>query len=108
MCSLQVEQRNAVLAVLKKNMHMIVHKDSGTDAALPFGHGLTESLKKLSSVLVVLEDYGLVDAAHHDMMQGAGDVQAGLSWHKMILSKVNGPIKRKARYEPTTPKLILA
>ncbi len=96
---------NAVLAALKKNMHMIAHKDPGIDTALPFSHRLTESLKKLGSVLVVLEDCGFVDAAHHDMMQGTGDVQSGLSWHRAILSKASRPVKGKARYEPTSPKV---
>ena len=97
--------RNAVLATLKKNMHMIAHKDPSIDTALPFSHRLTEALKKLSSVLVVLEDCGFVDTAHHNMVQGTGDVQSGLSWHGAILSKANRPVNGKARYEPTSPKV---
>jgi hypothetical protein len=83
--------RNAVLATLKKNMHMIAHKDPSIDTALPFSHRLTEALKQLGSVLVILEDCGFVDTAHHNMVQGTRDVQSGLSWHGAILLKANRP-----------------
>jgi hypothetical protein len=79
-----------------------VHKDPGIDAALPFTHSLPETLQKFGSILIVHEDWGFIDAAHHDMMQGAEDVQSRLPWHEAILSKAIRRVKYKACYEPAS------
>jgi hypothetical protein len=68
------------LPLLKKNMDVITHEDPSIDRAFALCDIPAQALKKTGLVLIVLEDNGLIDTPHHDMMQGAGDVQAGLTW----------------------------
>jgi hypothetical protein len=59
-------------------MGVIAHEDIGIDPAFALSDILNRALRKTGLVLIVLEDGGLIDTPHHDMMQGAGDIQAGL------------------------------
>lgn len=55
-------------------MGVVVHKYPGIDRAFPVDDVLAKPLKEQGLVLVVLEDIRLIDPAHHDMVQGAGDI----------------------------------
>jgi hypothetical protein len=75
------DRRYALFATLKEYMDVIAHEDPGIDPAFALSDILTQALQEFRLILFVFEDDGLIDTPHHDMMQGAGDVQAGLSWH---------------------------
>jgi hypothetical protein len=75
------DRGNTLFAAFKQNMDVITHEDPGIDRAFALCDILTQALQKTGLVLIVLEDDGLIDTPHHDMMQGARDVQAGLTWH---------------------------
>jgi hypothetical protein len=77
--------RNALFAAFEQNMDVIVHKDPGIDGTFAIIDCLPEALQETHPVLVVLENYGFVDAPHHDMVQCAGDIETGLTWHDEIL-----------------------
>jgi hypothetical protein len=44
-----------------------------------------KTIQELNSVEVILEDSGSIHTPDHDMVQGAGHVQSGFSWHVHIL-----------------------
>ena len=54
----------AVLAALEEDVDMNGREDPGADCAFPLCNVQTEAFKENGSVLVVLEDVGLVDALH--------------------------------------------
>ncbi|HWR72417.1 MAG TPA: hypothetical protein VN604_04570 [Nitrospirota bacterium] len=68
-------------------MDVIAHQNPGVDGALSLAYIQTKSLKEKASVLIVFEYGGFVDAPHHDMVQGAGYIEAGLARHESILLK---------------------
>jgi hypothetical protein len=49
-------------------MDVIVHKDPGIDGTFAIVDCLPEALKETHPVVVVLENYGFVDASHHDVV----------------------------------------
>ena len=44
-------------------------------------YGTTKPFEKAGLIFVVPEYFRFVEPSHHDVMQGAGDVQTGLAWH---------------------------
>ncbi len=64
---------------------MVVHEDPGIDGTFSVCNVLPKPLKKLRLVLIVVKYVGLVDSAHHDMVQGSGDVESRLAGHEVIL-----------------------
>ena len=73
--------RNAVFAAFKEDVDMVVHKRPCVDRAFPFFDVLAEPFEKTGLIFVVSEYFRFVDPSHHDVMQGAGDVQTGLASH---------------------------
>lgn len=64
---------------------MVVHEDPGIDGAFPLGNVLFEALQKACLILSIVEYVGFVDSPHHDMVQGAGNIQSCLAWHGVIV-----------------------
>jgi hypothetical protein len=74
-------------------MYVVVHKDPGIDGTFSLNNILAEALKKARFVFIVVKYVGLVDAPHHDMVQGSGYVQSRLSWHGGIVLQGGGFVK---------------
>lgn len=64
---------------------MVVHERPGVDNTAAFAYAITEALQKTGLILIIIEDNGLVDPAHHNVMKGAGSIETGLTWHERTL-----------------------
>ena len=83
---------------------MIVHKDPGVDEAFSLNDVLAQSFQKQCFVPVIFENVGLIDPAHHDVMQCAGGVKASLAWHEAILCVLLSLVKSYALNASTSPR----
>ena len=98
--------RDAVLAAPEEDMDVIVHEDPGKDGTAAFGDVLSEPFEESRLVLVVLEDGGFIDPTHHDMVQGAGDIQSCLAGHGETIGERNNAVKQNALKASTSLKLL--
>jgi hypothetical protein len=79
----------ALLAALKQDVYVIAQEDPGVDGAFALSDIVAEAFQEKGSVLVVIEDGRFVDAPHHDMMQGTGNIQSGLSRHELAYRTIH-------------------
>jgi hypothetical protein len=93
----------AVLAALEKDVYVVIHEDPGIDGTVALCNILPESFKKTGFILIIAEYGGLVDSSHHDVVQGAGDVESGLAGHGVIVLKKEGIVKLIDRSVSTSP-----
>ena len=84
---------NTLLTAFEEEMEMIVHEHPGVDGTSPLDDVLAEPLNEQGFVLVIFEDVGFIYPANHDVVQGARDVQPGLTWHRATLSDFPGDVK---------------
>lgn len=82
---------------------MVVHEDPGVDRAFSFCDVFPQPFQKAGLVLVICEDIGFVDPAHHDVMQGAGGVEAGFARHGLSIVYESSGVKRFALNASTSP-----
>jgi hypothetical protein len=78
-------RRNSQIAALKQNVDMGVHKDPGVYGCSRFCNVFTQALQKSGLIFIVRKYCGFVYPSHHDVMQGTRNVEAGLSWHGLII-----------------------
>ncbi len=90
------ESRDARLVAFEENVYVIVQQCPGIDCAFSLGQDQPESFEEPAFVFVVTENVCLVDSSNHDVVQGTGDIQAGLAWHKVMLTKALSGVKIKA------------
>jgi hypothetical protein len=62
--------------------------------AVAFADVLAEAIEESDLILVVFEDGRSIEPAAHDVMHGTGDIQAGLSGHKIILLNSHHIVKK--------------
>jgi len=86
---------DAEFAALEEKVCVIVHKDPRVHGALSVHDVLAESFKKMGFVLIVLEYVCFIVPAHHDMVQGASYVEAGLARHGNVTANRTPLIKKK-------------
>ncbi len=97
--------RNAVFPALEEEMYMVVHEHPGINRALPLFNVLTKAFEKARLVFVVPEYFGFVDPPHHDVMQCAGDIQSGLTWHGASLREEWWLVKDNDTQDTTSPNI---
>jgi len=64
---------------------MVTHDGEGVDGAPAALCALAESVQKFLPVDVVNEEVALIDTPQHDVVEGSGCIQAGMTWHKATL-----------------------
>lgn len=75
---------NAKLAALEEKVYMIVHQYPCVDRALSINDVLSKPFKKTRLVLIVFEYIGFIVPTHHNVVQGTGNVEAGLTRHDIL------------------------
>ena len=67
----------------------MVIKNSRVNGAFPFCDIFAEAVEKPRLINIVFKYLRLVDAPHHDMMQGSRHIQSRLSRHEVIVFNTN-------------------
>jgi hypothetical protein len=65
---------------------MIIHQSPGVNRTFALIQGQADSIEKPGFIFVVSKYFCLVEPPYHDVVQGTGDVQSGLTWHWAILA----------------------
>jgi hypothetical protein len=65
-------------------------------------------LNEQGPVPVIIKDVCFIDPANHYMVQGTGNVQAGLTWHGVTLSEVFQAVKYYAIQDAMSPMEVAA
>ena len=73
------------------------------DGAFPLDDVLAEPFKEQGFVLVIEEDARFIYSANHDVVQGAGNVQAGLTRHEATLPDFLEDVKYYTTWDTTSP-----
>jgi hypothetical protein len=84
------------LAAFEKEMDVIVHNRPGVNSTFPLDHMLAKPFNEQGFILVILEDSGFINPPNHNVMQSSGDIQAGLTRHRVILLALLKAVKRFA------------
>jgi hypothetical protein len=84
------------LAAFEKEMDVIVHNRPGVNRTFPLDHMSAKPFKEQASILVILEDIGFIYSPNHDVVQGSGNIQTGLTRHRAILPAPSKAVKRFA------------
>jgi hypothetical protein len=95
---------DALFPALKETMDMVAHQRPGVNRALTFHDRDAQAIKESGPVLIVTEYVGLADAPHHDVMQCAGDIESGLSWHGGRIGEIQSFVKFYDLLETTSPR----
>ena len=75
---------------------MIVHNHPGVNSAFPLDYMLAKPFNEQGFILVILEDSGFIYPPNHYVVQGAGDIQAGLTRHGATLPFLLKDVKHYA------------
>ena len=65
---------------------MVSEQSEGVTCSFPFGKNPAGTVEKPVSVCVVVKDGAAGDAPHHQMVDCAGGINAGMSWYEEIVS----------------------
>jgi hypothetical protein len=100
------DRGDALFAAPEQDMDMIAHEHPGVYRARCFLDGHAKPIKKPGFIFVISEYSGFVDPSHHDVVQGSGDIQAGLARHGTSLQKDKFLVKQFDTEDTTSPKFV--
>jgi hypothetical protein len=70
----------------KQNMNMVWHQSPGKTWRTGLGQNNSQPFQKIVPVIVIVKYLSALYAPDNNVMQGAGRVYAGFSWHDLLIT----------------------